>query len=64
METVIALVMFSSAGTAVLLGVRAAHTSSDRVSANAVAENPARNQMEYLHPALSGSHGLLQLHSR
>ena len=47
-ETVIALAMFSSAGTAVLLGVGAAHTSSDRVSASAVAENLARNQMEYV----------------
>ncbi len=49
METVIALAMFSSAGTAVLLGVGAAHTSSDRVSANAVAESLARNQMEYVY---------------
>ena len=48
METVIALAIFSSAGTAVLLGVSAAHTSSDRVSASAVAENLARNQMEYV----------------
>ncbi len=48
METVIALAMFSSAGTAVLLGVGAAHTSSDRVKASAVAENLARNQMEYV----------------
>ena len=48
METIIALAMFSSAGTAVLLGVRAAHTSSDRVNASAVAENLARNQMEYV----------------
>ena len=47
-ETVIALAMFSSAGTAVLLGVGAAHTSSDRVKASAVAENLARNQMEYV----------------
>jgi len=47
-ETVIALAMFSSAGTAVLLGVSAAHTSSDRVSASAIAENLARNQMEYV----------------
>jgi type II secretory pathway pseudopilin PulG len=47
-ETVIALAMFSSAGTAVLLGVSAAHTSSDRVNASAVAENLARNQMEYV----------------
>ena len=48
METVIALAMFSSAGTAVLLGVGAAHTSSDRVKASAMAENLARNQMEYV----------------
>jgi|TARA_B100000809_G_C15077572_1_gene508429 type II secretory pathway pseudopilin PulG len=48
METVIALAMFSSAGTAVLLGVSAAHVSSDRVKASAVAENLARNQMEYV----------------
>ncbi|MCH7736340.1 MAG: hypothetical protein IH872_02955 [Chloroflexi bacterium] len=48
METVIALAMFSSAGTAVLLGVSAAHISSDRVKASAVAENLARNQMEYV----------------
>lgn len=48
METVIALAMFSSAGTAVLLGVGAAHISSDRVKASAVAENLARNQMEYV----------------
>ena len=43
-ETVIALAKFSSAGTAILLGVSAAHTSSDRVKANAVAENLDRNQ--------------------
>lgn len=48
METIIALAMFSSAGTAVLLGVGAAHTSSDRVTASAIAENLARNQMEYV----------------
>ena len=48
METVIALAIFSSAGSAVLLGVSAAHTSSDPVSASAVAENLARNQMEYV----------------
>ena len=47
-ETAIALTMFSSAGTAVLMGVGAAHRSSDTVNANAVAENLARNQMEYV----------------
>ena len=44
MAAVIALAMFSSAGTAILLRVSAAHTSSDRVKANAVAENLDRNQ--------------------
>ena len=48
LETLIALAIFSSAGTAVLLGVGAAHTSSDRVKASAVAANLARNQMEYV----------------
>ena len=48
LETVIALAMFSSAGTAVLMGVSAAHISSDRVEAHAIAENLARNQMEYV----------------
>ena len=49
METVIALALFSTVGVAVLMGVRAAHTSSDRVNASAVAENLARNQMEYVY---------------
>ena len=48
METVIALAIFSSAGSAVLMGVSAAHISSDRVNASAIAENLARNQMEYV----------------
>lgn len=48
MEMVIALAIFSSAGAAVLLGVSAAHISSDTVKASAVAENLARNQMEYV----------------
>jgi len=48
METIVALAMFSSAGTAVLLGVGTAHRSSDQVYASAVAENLARNQMEYV----------------
>ncbi|MCH8296511.1 MAG: type II secretion system protein [Chloroflexi bacterium] len=48
MEMIIALAIFSSAGAAVLLGVGAAHISSDRVNASAVAENLARNQMEYV----------------
>ena len=48
METVIALAMFSSVGTAVLLGVGAAHKSSDVVNTSAIAENLARNQMGYV----------------
>ena len=48
METVIALGLFSSAGTAVLMGVRAAHTGGDVVNSSSVGENLARNQMEYL----------------
>ena len=48
METMVALAMFSSAGTAVMLGLSAAHTSSDITNASAVAENLARNQMEYV----------------
>ena len=47
-EMIIALAIFSSAGTAVLLGVSAAHNSSTVVEASAVAENLARNQMEYV----------------
>ena len=48
MEMIIALAIFSSAGTAVLLGVSAAHKSSFVVEASAIAENLARNQMEYV----------------
>jgi len=48
MEPAIALAMFSSAGTAAPLGVGAARTSGDRVSASAVAENLAHNQVEYV----------------
>ena len=48
MEMIIALAIFSSAGAAVLLGVGAAHNSSSVVKASAIAENLARNQMEYV----------------
>jgi len=47
-ETVVALSIFASAGTAVLLGVSSAHKSSSVVDASAVAENLARNQMEFV----------------
>ena len=47
-ETLIALAIFASAGTAVVLGVGTAHKSSDVVNASAVAEYLARNQMEHV----------------
>ena len=47
-ETVVALAIFASAGAAVLLGVSTAHRSSAVVDASSVAENLARNQMEYV----------------
>ena len=47
-ETIIALALFSTAGTAVLMGVSAAHISTGHVNASAIAENLARNQMEYV----------------
>ena len=48
METVIALTIIGALGTAVLLGVQAAHTSSDLVETHSIAETLARNQMEYM----------------
>ena len=47
-ETIVALSIFASAGTAVLLGLSTAHRSSAVVNASSVAENLARNQMEYV----------------
>ena len=47
-ELLVALAVFSSAGTAVLVGVSAAHSSSKIVDGSAIAENLARNQMEYV----------------
>lgn len=47
-ELLVALAIFSSAGMAVLLGVSAAHSSSNVVQGSAIAENLARNQMEYV----------------
>ena len=48
LETVIALTIFAALGTALLMGVRAAHTSGDLIERNSIAENLARNQMEYV----------------
>ena len=48
LETVIALTIFAALGTALLMGVRAAHISGDVIERNSIAENLARNQMEYV----------------
>ena len=48
LETVIALTIFAALGTALLMGVRSAHTSGDLTERNSIAENLARNQMEYV----------------
>lgn len=48
LESVIALTIFAALGTAVLMGVRAAHNSGDVTERNSIAENLARNQMEYV----------------
>lgn len=47
LETVVAITILASLGTAVLMGVRAAQTSSTVVEVNSNAERLARNQMEY-----------------
>lgn len=48
LETVIALTIFAALGTALLMGVRAAHLSGDLTERNSIAENLARNQIEYV----------------
>ena len=48
LETVVALTIFAALGTAVLMGVRIAHTSGDIVEGHSIAESLARNQMEYV----------------
>ena len=48
LETVVAISIFSLVGTAVLLGVRVAHTSASLVEDHSIAERLARNQMEYV----------------
>ena len=48
LETVVAISIFSLVGTAVLLGVRVAHTSASVVENHSIAERLARNQMEYV----------------
>ena len=48
LETVVAISIFAMVGTAVLLGVRVAHTSTSLVENHSIAERLARNQMEYV----------------
>ena len=48
LETVIAITIFAALGTALLMGVRSAHTSGDLIERNSIAENLARNQIEYV----------------
>ena len=48
LETVIAITILASLASAVLMGVRAAHTSGEVVEVHSNAERLARNQMEYL----------------
>ena len=48
LETVVAISIFAMVGTAVLLGVRVAHTSTGLVEDHSIAERLARNQMEYV----------------
>ena len=43
-----AISIFAMVGTAVLLGVRVAHTSTSLVEDHSIAERLARNQMEYV----------------
>ena len=47
LETVVAIIVFSLIGTTVLVGVSTARRSGDIVDAQSIAENVARNQMEY-----------------
>ncbi len=47
LEAIIGLTIFAALGTALLMGVRSAHISGDLVEINSIAENLARNQMEY-----------------
>ncbi len=46
LETVIAVMVFSMVGTAVMAGLNTAYTSGARVETQSEAENIARNQME------------------
>ncbi len=47
-ETIIAVLVFSIVGSAVLVGLSTTHTSGARTKSQSTAENIARNQMEYM----------------
>ncbi len=47
-ETVLAVVVFTLVGTAVMAGLSTAHSSGAGTERQSVAENIARNQMEYM----------------
>lgn len=47
LETLVAIIVFSLIGTTVLVGVSTARHSGEIVDAQSIAENVARNQMEY-----------------
>ena len=48
MEAVVAVMVFTAVGVAVLVGVSTTHLSGAKVEGQSVAENIARNQMEYI----------------
>ena len=48
LETVVAIIVFAVIGTTVLVGVSTARRSGDIVDKQSIAENVARNQMEYV----------------
>ncbi len=48
LETLVAIIVFALIGTTVLVGVSTARRSGEIVDAQSIAENVARNQMEYL----------------
>ncbi len=48
LETVVAIIVFALIGTTVLVGVSTARRSGEIVDKQSIAENVARNQMEYV----------------
>ena len=46
LEAAVAVMVFGTVGSAVLIGIQTAHSSGERTETQSVAENMARNQME------------------